>query len=63
MENIAQHVIDRASEWVSENYPELEGGEFDKAVEKAAKEIAAIDAANDRAEALGVPAYHHKVGF
>jgi len=39
----SEHVLDRAAEWVSVNYPLAEGAEWDRLVVTAAEEIAAID--------------------
>lgn len=42
-------VLDRAREWVNENYPDADEDEWEALVADAAEEIAAIDDANDLA--------------
>lgn len=43
-------VLDRAREWVNEHYPDADGAEWERLVEEASKEIAALDEAADAAE-------------
>lgn len=43
---IEQQHIDRANEWVSENYPELSGDDFYTKCQEVARELAELDFAN-----------------
>ena len=48
--NFSQDIIDRANEWLSEHYPELDGPEYDAKLLEVCSEISSIDAAQDAAE-------------
>jgi len=43
----SQNIIDRANEWLSEHYPELDVPEYDAKLLEVCSEIANIDAARD----------------
>lgn len=45
-----QDIIDRANEWVSEHYPELDGQEYDAKLSEACAEISAIDSDADASQ-------------
>lgn len=48
---IDQVALDCAREWVCENYPELDGEEFEKKLQEAASDIAEINARCDEVDA------------
>jgi len=43
----SQDIIDRANEWLSEQYPELDGPAYDAKLFEVCSELANIDAARD----------------
>lgn len=45
-----QDQIERAHEWTSEHYPDLEGTAYETKVREVLADIVAIDAAADRAD-------------
>lgn len=59
--NTAQDVIDRASEWVGEHYPEATGAEWDQRLTDAVADIEAIDALTTDPTEEYRPLSHHVV--
>jgi hypothetical protein len=45
--NFSQNIIDRANEWLSEHYPDLDGPAYDAKLFDVCSEIASIDDARD----------------